>query len=211
MPIVAFLPAIIGAAGGIGSAMLGGGAKPTAQQKAAQNMQTGLGDLGFGAARRNIPAAEEGLATANRTLQPTLDFFRGILGDKGEALQAVSPEVSTVIGQYDKARKAAAEFGPRGGGSAITQAEAPFSASQAISNLIFGSRAGAAKALQSGAQTQAGFAQALASLGLGAGQLGENAASNLAMQSLAEQKFRVEQMTNIGKGLADVINSIIKR
>lgn len=221
--VLPFLPEIIGAAGSIGGALLG--KKQSAQEKASQNLANAFGDVGLAAAKRDIPAAESGISKAQggidkatADLQPMMSFFRGLLGDRGAALETVSPEVNTVIGQYDTAKKAAAEFGTRGGGSTAIQAEAPFSASKAITDLIFGARSKAAKEVQSGAITEAGFAsdygglsQSLASLGLGAGSLGTGSAANLGEQSFLRDQARATQMKDIGNGLADIVSSLISR
>lgn len=87
------------------------------------------------------------LSAGAQTLQQPLNYYSGILsGDRQQALETVAPEVNTILGQYDTAKKAVSEYAPRGGGTATTMANAPYALSGQITNLLNTVRPQAAQA-----------------------------------------------------------------
>ena len=88
------------------------------------------------------------LDTSKRALSPALKYSEGILsGNPSERIAAVEPEVRSVLGQYDVARKVNAEFAPRGGGRTRAATELPYQQITAVQNILSKARPEAAKAL----------------------------------------------------------------
>ena len=133
------------------------------------------------------------------------NYDQTILGGSRSATEgALSPQVSTVLDQYDNAAKAAANLGPRGGGRTATLAEAPFKKAGAYGAALAGATSGAAKNL--------------GELGLGAGQQKNQYAENQGNLNLGENKIAFEgqqaankQAAGVGGGIADILTSIINK
>lgn len=90
------------------------------------------------------------LSTSKEALDPVLKYEKGILsGDRAEQLSAVEPELRSILGQYDTARKANAQFSPRGGGRTRKLSELPFQKITDIQNVLGKVRPEAARALSS--------------------------------------------------------------
>jgi len=89
------------------SAIFGGGKDET---KPYQNQ---LDDL----TRQTLKTGNESREMGQSVLSPALDYIKAITGgDRNALLQATMPERRRVIDQYDTAKRAIAEFAPRGGG-----------------------------------------------------------------------------------------------
>ena len=98
-------------------------------------------------------------------LAPILKYFKQLAGgDPTALLEATKPERGRVIDQYDTARKAIGEFGPRGGGSTAALAESRFSEANKLSDVTAEARS---NAMDKGAQ----LGTTLTGLGLSADQL----------------------------------------
>jgi len=140
------IPAIIGAAGTIGGALIG--RKKSGEEKAGLAATTGraevetqAGEWGLGEAKRLLPKGEE-------SIEQALSYYLPLLsGDRQAMMEAMGPEVNQIVSQYDTGRRAAAEFTPRGGGRTTALAELPFRKAGAITSLLQGARPGAAKAV----------------------------------------------------------------
>ena len=99
------------------------------------------------------------------TLNPTIQYFKQILSsDPSAVMDATRQERGRVIDQYDTARKAISNFGPRGGGTTSALAESRFAEGETLADVV--SRA------RSEAVGQAGqLGVNLTGLGLSADQL----------------------------------------
>lgn len=157
MPIAMAIPAIIGAAGSIGGALInrgssGGGSSASGpllpaglDQNALQGLigkQTDLGELlkGFGTSTLN---------RGENALRGPLSYFDSILsGDRGSMMEALAPEVAAVNAQYQAPLKEASIMGR---GSAL-QPDLEAKRQSDISNLFFQQRPMAADKLTSIAQ-----------------------------------------------------------
>jgi hypothetical protein len=114
----------IGAAGGFLKGLFSGGKKkkPKPGEAAAPNspeaqLQT--------SADESKQLASSLTAQGQESIAPAQNYFKGLLSSNPqEMLAATAPERGRVIDQYDAARQATAEFGPRGGGSTSAQAAA---------------------------------------------------------------------------------------
>lgn len=155
-----------------------------------------LGEYGFGEGTRLMGRAEQ-------SLDPVLGFYRRLLGDRQAAMEAMAPEISTIVSQYDSARKAAAEFAPRGGGKTQALVESPFREAGDIARLVQTARQGAVKGLEEvgGAYGQLGQAQ----LGL-AGANWQNIMGDILEKYAIDKKQRAQSMSSLGSLLALLIS-----
>jgi len=146
-------------------------------------------------------------ATTDPATSQASGYYRTILnGGQDATTSLMGPEVSTVLGQFDNASKAAAELGPRGGGRAAIQAETPFKKTGAYVDLLGKAKQGAAQGLagigcqQTAAQT-ARRGQDVSTLGSILG----------GRTSLAEQQnqFNQENASGLGKGIGGLLTNVL--
>ena len=167
MPFAAMAPALIGAAGSIGSSLLnrGGGSGTTSispvvnqlQSNAATTAGQGLNQLNQGAANTNAGA----------------NFFKTILGGSAADTSALlQPDINRINAGNQQTLQAVSNLAPRGGGRSSTLFQLPFAGTQQIQSLFNNARSTAASALpQIGAgQTSAGTNLFNASTGASADQ-----------------------------------------
>lgn len=150
------------ALGGLGS--LFGGSNPA----------TGASNAIF----KNIPnlinqgntATRTGLADLNRAGS----FYGSILGGDREAVNnLVAPQVSTVLSQYDNAKKTISQFAPRGGGQTAQLAGLPFARDTAAAGAYQGLLPGAASGLAGTGSATAGIGTGLLGAANGGGAPGQ--------------------------------------
>lgn len=159
------LPALaIGGGSAVGGYLAGrghgGGTADASKQPEAPFLQQ-LGDQSKQAGQ----TADSLSGMSTEALAPALQYFSKLLGDNPTAiLDATRQERGRVIDQYDTARRAMEQFGPRGGGSTSALAESRFSQAESLADITSTARRDAAAgAAQLGTQ--------LAGLGLSAQQL----------------------------------------
>lgn len=192
MPFAAAMP-LIGAGASLLGGLFGSKSKPVnpMQDPQIQSLLLGL----------KTPA------TMDPATSQASQFYRTALsGGQDETTSLLGPEVSTVMGQYDNAAKAAAELGPRGGGRAAIQAATPFKKAGAYVDLLGRAKQTAAQGLagigasQTAAQT-ARRAQDVSTLG--------NVLQG--QTSLAEQQnqFNQENARGLGGGIGGLLTNVL--
>jgi hypothetical protein len=73
-----------------------------------------------------------------------MQYLKSLTGNDPSAIMAATaPERGRVMDQYDTARKAIAQFGPRGGGQAAAFSDASFREASDLSDITAGARQGA--------------------------------------------------------------------
>lgn len=155
-----------------------------------------LGTFGFEKGSRAIGRSEQ-------ALDPLLGFYRTILGgDRQAIMQLMAPEVSTIVSQYDTARRTAAEFAPRGGGRTQALSELPFRQAGDINRLFQETRKGALGGLErvGGAYGELGVRE----LGLSAGAY-QSLIEDVLQKYAIDKKAKTEMGTGLGKLLAMLI------
>jgi len=146
--------------------------------------------------RRQKEESEFALAESKKALAPVMKYQKGILsGDRAEMLGAVEPEVRGILGQYDQARKAVSEFGPRGGGRTRQLSELPFQKITAVQDVLAKARPEAAKALSGIFQTL----QETGTQGLFGALRGEQ----------ASQAQSFERGQALGASVGELLNSLV--
>jgi hypothetical protein len=158
--------------------------------KVSRGLTNSLAGAGGGSYNRGADVFEKGLST----MQPSVDYWTKLLtGDRGTAMNAISPAVHAVNSQADQQRRTLAE-GPRGGGTASNLAQLPQQQTAIISNLLSGAQSGAAQPL-----AHAGTAQS--SLGLNEQEIGLKAMMD-SLQALLARRGQNVQETGQNKALA---------
>src|SRR3990167_8019886 len=139
-------------------------------------------------------------------LAPVLDYFKKILGnDPSAMLAATAPQRGRVIDQYDTARKAIANFAPRGGGSSEAFAQSYVSEGQDLSALTSQARSEA-----TGQAAQLGTA--LQGLGLTADQLASADLNTIIQAILGKQQLDLTkswQNKQMAAGLAEGLGTLL--
>lgn len=120
-------------------------------------------------------------------MAPVLDYFKKLIsGDPSALLEATKPERGRVIDQYDAARNAITNFGPRGGGSTSAMATSRISEANELSDITSGARSDAATSL-------AQIGPILTGLGLSAEQLASADLNSLINTILTREGFDVDK------------------
>jgi hypothetical protein len=159
-------------------------------------VQTEATKFGLEGAKGLLPAAEADLGKAGQ-------YYAGLLGgDRQKMMEAVGPEVNTILSQYDTAKRAAAEFSPRGGGRTQTLAELPFKESASITDLLQKVRPQAAAGAESVGAKEASLAAGLL-------PSGTSAAAQLLQYELGKQGMSFNQSMQQGAALAEVLIGLL--
>lgn len=141
---------------------------------------------------------------------PAKSFYSKILGGSREAAQeALGPEISTILGQYDTAAASAAELGGRGGGRTRTLAEIPTLKAGVYGRALQSVRPTAAAAL-------AGIGEREAALGAEREARGLATSSDLLRTRIAEAgELRREKregrkdIAELGTGIGSLLTNIL--
>ena len=149
---------------------------------------------------------------AQESIAPAQQYFKGLLSSNpSELMAATAPERGRVIDQYDAARQATANFGPRGGGSTSAQAASRTQQAQQLGDILSTGKREAATA-----SSQLGTT--LAGLGLSAKQL-QSADLNTILQSiLTREGFDIEKrgqtmqaIGGIGEGIGSILGGYLAK
>lgn len=149
---------------------------------------------------------------SSEALAPVLEQLRNVLSsDPGAVMDATRQERGRVIDQYDTARRAISQFGPRGGGTTSALAESRFAQAESLADVTSAARR---DAIGSAAQ----LGTSLAGLGLSAAQL-ESADLNMIVNAiLARQELQLQQRGqnlavagDVGETIGSIIGAILTR
>lgn len=154
---------------------LGGSASKTDRNQVLQ----GYGDL-QNVFNYGIPQGKAGQAQGQADLGQSANYWQKLLGgDRSSMMSALSPEISSITGQADQARKQQSAMGTaRGGGTNAGDQQQQQQEQGQISNLIAGARPQAAQQMQSIGGQELSNASNLLGLGTNAAGSLTNAATN---------------------------------
>ena len=142
-----------------------------------------LRNLGTGAQQQGAQFGQQ----SQEAIQPALQYLQALTGNNPAALmEATRAERGTVMDQYDAARKAIANFGPRGGGTTSTLAQSRFDQAESLSDITSTARRNAVAS-----ESQLGVS--LAGLGLTAQDLATRDISEVVQAVLAREGLNVQQ------------------
>lgn len=137
---------------------------------------------------------------------PALQHLTQLLSNNpAAAMEATRQERGRVLDQYDTARRAIANFGPRGGGTTSALAESQFSQAESLADITSNVRRGAALDL-----SQIGMQ--LSSLGLSAEQLASGNIETIIQAVLAREGINTErrgQNMALAGGAAEIAGQLL--
>ena len=161
----------------------------------------------------NLRADATGLKrTGSSVSTPAVNYLSDILSNNPAAiLDATKQERGRVIDQYDTARRAIANFGPRGGGSTSVLAESRFGQAEALSDITSSARRDAVSAAGT-------LGMQLTALGLTADQLASADLNAVIRAILAREGVGIQgsaearaQGEGTGELIGEVLGSIFNR
>lgn len=204
-------PLLLGAAGaGIGGTLLAkkaaGGGKP--DQNAIDPYTSILQKQSEQASREGA----ESSAMGSEALAPAMQYLKALTGnDPAALLEATRPERGRVIDQYDAARKAVENFGPRGGGTTSTLAQSRFQQAESLADITSSARRNAVA-------SEAELGTQLKSIGLNAQQLASsdidsviNAVLNRQYLDVQKRGQNAQAATGVGETIGSIIGAILTR
>jgi hypothetical protein len=132
--------------------------------------------------------------------QQASKYYSTILNGNRTATEALlRPQVSTVLGQYDNAAKAAAELGPRGGGRTETQAELGSKKVGVYENALETAQPKAAEGLTTLSGQNNGLISSLLGARTGSNQLG-----------FEQTQETNKQLGGLGSGIGSILVNLLK-
>lgn len=146
------------------------------------------------------------------SLAPVKDYFKKILGeDPSAVMDATKGERGRVIDQYDAARRAASQFGPRGGGTNAAVSESYFQQANQLSDITSMAKRDAASQLGQLGATMTG-------LGLSAEQLASADLNTVIQAVMGKQQLDLQKrgqtmglLRDIGSAAGSIIGSVMTR
>lgn len=199
MPAIALLPAIIGAGGAIGGALL---SRPSGAQNRAMNAQSALDAQMAQNAQQEAQLGGQWAGMATPALQNSLNYWQTLLsGDRTAMSQALGPEIQQYSQGQQNALTNMSQFAPRSGARATMIGEMPFQSAQTIGNMFASLRPQAAQQVGALGSTLG----SMATSAYGGSNAGAQGAANNYMSLVAMQEaLRQNQMNNaagIGRNL----------
>lgn len=155
----------------------------------------------------NLRADATGLKrTGSATTTPATKYLQDVLSSNpGAILDATKQERGRVIDQYDTARRAIANFGPRGGGTTSTLAESRFQQAEALSDVTSSARRDAVSAAGD-------LGTRLTALGLSADQLASADLNSVIRAILAREGVGIQGSAEAraqGEGQGQLLGEIL--
>lgn len=202
----------LGAGAGVGGDLLarklGGGSSKAPAAQPTDPYTSLLSQQAAGAQAQG----EASSASGTDALAPVMKYLQSILGGDPSALMAATqPERGRVIDQYDTARKSAAEFGPRGGGTTGALAKSRFDQASSLADITSGARRDAVA-------TEGELGLQLKQLGLSAEQLASSDLSTVINAALNKQYLDVQKrgqnaglLGDVGSAAGSIIGAILTR
>lgn len=177
---------------------VGGSASSTDRK----NQLTGYGDL-QNVFNYGIPQGQQGQSQGQSDLGSSSSYWGKLLnGDRSSITSALQPEISSITGQGDAARRQASALGTsRGGGTNAANQQSQTAEQGQISNLIAGARPQAAQQLQGIGQTELNNSANLLGLGNQAGTSLTNAATNSYQTTSAQNAAQGQAAGQIASAL----------
>lgn len=204
------LGAGIGAAGGFIKGLFSGGKKkpkpgsPLTPGSPEAQLQT--------SADKSGQLAESLSSQGQESIAPAQQYFKGLLSSNpSELMAATAPERGRVIDQYDAARQATAEFGPRGGGTNSAVAASRTQQASQLGDILATGKREAATASSSLGTTLAG-------LGMTAKQLQSADLNTILNSILTREGFDIEKRGQnaqaigaIGEGIGSILGGYLAK
>lgn len=138
----------------------------------------------------------------SEALAPAMEYLKNILSsDPSAVLEATRADRGRVIDQYDAARKAVEQFGPRGGGTTSALAQSRFSQAESLADITSNAR-------QNAVATDAQLGPQLMSLGLNAQSLASSDIDSIIRSVMAREGLNVQQRGQNMQMVGDIAETI---
>ena len=145
-------------------------------------------------------------------MAPVLQHLQALVrGDEATTLAATKGQRGRVMDQYDAARRAAAQFGPRGGGQQQAIANSYFDQANQLSDITADAQTGAAQQLGQ-------FATQLNAMGLASDQLANADLGTIIQAVLGQQNIEAQKRGQnmdlwggIGSAAGNIIGAILTK
>lgn len=214
MPIAAAIPAIIGAAGSIGGALLSKKANvggPSPQQNELTSLASSNLKDASGKANELFPVGKSLLDLSKSTFQAPLDYYNTIAGgSRGDVLSKLAPQISQITGANQANTNALDNLAPRSGASTDVRAGNFYTPQRSIGTLLQSARPEAFDKLgtlagQTGSLGEYTAGDAMRTL-TGASQ----GATSLNDQLLRQQVNQQNQQKDLGSGIGNLLYMLTK-
>ena len=145
------MPPLAIAVGMIGSSIIGAVTnRPSSTDKALAAQNLANSQQAAAQSKQLFSSGTGDISTARSLLADPTKYWQTLLSGNMNAITSyLSPEINTIMGQYDSAKKSISEFSPRGGGRSAAMANAGFTSAGQIGNLVAKARPTAANQLTS--------------------------------------------------------------
>lgn len=199
MPVLPFVPAIIGGVGSLVGSKLGG---PSSQQKKAMSSADLLNQQLAANAGEEAKLGGQWAGMATPALQSSLDYWQKLLsGDRTAMSSALGPEIQQYSQGQQNALTNLSQFAPRSGARATMIGEMPFQQAQTVGNMFASLRPQAAQQVGALGSTLGSMATS-AYGGSNAGASGAaNNYMNMVMMQEAMRQNRLGTAASIGSNL----------
>ena len=199
--------------GGIGAllgGLFGGGGDDDQAKQDAEGQLTDIFPM-LRESSTNLRQRAGGLADqADSAIAPVLRELRSMLSaNPADVMDATRAERGRVIDQYDTARRAVAQFAPRGGGTTSVMAQSQFDQAESLADITSGAQRDATKSLAS-------LGTSLAGLGLSAEQLASQDLNSIINALLAQQGIdatkrgqTMEMWGGIGQAAGSILGDVL--
>jgi len=138
-------------------------------------------------ADQNRAQGREFSGMSSEALGPVMQYFKQLMGgDPSALMDATRQERGRVIDQYDTARRAISQFGPRGGGTTSALAESRFAQAESLADITSSAQRDAASGL-------AELGPQLAALGLSSQSLASQDLNSIINTILTREGFDVQK------------------
>jgi len=192
--------------GGLWGLFGGGKKKPKDEQKDEQNPETADVTALRQSSEETGQQGEQLAGQGQEAIAPVLKYLKDVMGgDPSAALAATAPERGRVIDQYDTARRAAAQFGARGGATNAAIADSHFQEANQLSDITSTAKRDATAQLAS-------LGTAVTGLGLSAKQLASADLQTVINAIFGREQLKLEkrgQNMQAWSGLGQAAGSII--
>jgi hypothetical protein len=162
-------------------------------------------NFGINAAQQAFPTGMNLLSRAAQALGPVQNFFGGILGNRGQAMQAAAPAINQMNQGYAAQNAAQQALMPRGGGRSTLMAQMPYQQMGNILSYIQNLRNTAASGLQGVAGTMGGIGSSAIGGATQALNAATSAGSNLLQNAQLQQQLNRQTGGAIGNFLQSTV------
>lgn len=141
------------------------------------------------------------LDMARDAFSPAARYYKGLLGNRSEAMSTLAPEIGGIRQGFQAARNSSQALMPRGGGRATINQQLPFQQAGQIQSLL-------GRARPAGAQGLMNIGQATGNQGAIMSSFGADSARSLLDYSRLRRQQEMEAGSGIGRWIWDFLQQV---